>query len=43
MPGQNAYRIKYDYGEKEIFHAIELQQVVKKDDLYEVVEVLPYK
>ena len=45
VPGQNVYRIQDDHGEEleGTFYAQELQPVIKKDDVYEVEEILEYK
>ena len=45
VPGRQAYRIRDDHGEEleGTFYAKELQQVIKKDDVYEVEEILGYK
>jgi hypothetical protein len=45
VPGRNVYRIEDDHGEEldGTFYAKESQQVVKKDDVYEVEEILAYK
>ncbi|XP_055997764.1 uncharacterized protein LOC130047190 [Ostrea edulis] len=45
VPGRNIYRIKDDHGEEleGTFYPQELQTVIKKDDVYEVEEILGYK
>jgi hypothetical protein len=45
VPGHNMYRIEDDHGEEleGTFYAQELQQGIKKDDGYEVEDVLAYK